>query len=184
MRRGHADHAAIDNKDHAPKGATHANAAPSNRLEDRADVGRGAPDYPEDLTGRRFPLQRAAHLRMRLGQRLIFLPHLLKQPRVLDGDDGLVGEGLEKLDLASRNEAELRSSERDCSDWEAIAHHRDGQRASIACGTRLWHQVQSPDQHGYPVSVRRRRTGRPARRDYPDWAAWGTPDERHRLPRE
>ena len=28
--------------------------------------------------------------------------HLLEQPRVLDGDDGLVGEGLEQLDLRCR----------------------------------------------------------------------------------
>ena len=28
--------------------------------------------------------------------------HLLEQPRVLDGDDGLVGEGLDQLDLPCR----------------------------------------------------------------------------------
>ncbi len=37
-------------------------------------------------------------------QRLLQLPrprlHLLEQSRVLDGDDGLVGEGLEEFDLA------------------------------------------------------------------------------------
>jgi hypothetical protein len=84
MRRGQADHAAIDDEDHAPKSATDANAAPGDRLEDRVDVGWGATDHAEDLTGRSFPLQRPAHLCMRLGQRMILLLQLLEQPRVLE----------------------------------------------------------------------------------------------------
>ena len=44
------------------------------------------------LGGRRLLLQRLLQLAC---ARLL----LLEQPRVLDGDDGLVGEGLEQLDL-------------------------------------------------------------------------------------
>ena len=46
----------------------------------------------EHLAGRGLVLERLGQLaRARL--------HLLEQPRVLDGDHGLVGEGLEQLDL-------------------------------------------------------------------------------------
>ena len=45
-------------------------------------------DDAQDLAGRRLLLQR-------LGEFAVARLQLLEQPRVLDGDDGLVGEGLE-----------------------------------------------------------------------------------------
>src|SRR5215510_13248486 len=38
--------------------------------------------------------------------------HLLEQPRVLDGDGGLVGEGLEQFDLSVGKRAHLGASDR------------------------------------------------------------------------
>ena len=52
----------------------------------------GERDDPEDLAGRRLLLQR-------LGELPIALLEFVEQPGVLDGDDGLIGEGLEQLDL-------------------------------------------------------------------------------------
>src|SRR5262249_15643996 len=110
MGRGHADHAAIDDEDHAPKGATDADAAPGDRLEDRLDVGGGASDHAQDLTAGSLPLQRGPHLPIPLRPRVILLLHLLEQPRVLDGDDGLIGEGLEEFDLSVGERAYLCAS--------------------------------------------------------------------------
>ena len=44
-------------------------------------------------------LGRGGLLLQRFGELALARLHLLEQPRVLDGDDGLVGEGLEQLDL-------------------------------------------------------------------------------------
>ena len=53
------------------------------------------------LGGRRLLLQRLVEVaRARL--------HLVEQPRVLDRDDGLVGESLEQRDLARRRTATRR----------------------------------------------------------------------------
>src|SRR5262245_23221519 len=53
-------------------------------------------EYRLQLTGRRT--DDAQHLGRR---RLLLkrLPQLIEQPRVLDGDDGLVGEGFDQFDL-------------------------------------------------------------------------------------
>jgi hypothetical protein len=54
-------------------------------VENRLDVGRRAADHPQDLSRRRLLFEG--------------LFRLVEQAHVLDGDDGLVGEGLEHLDL-------------------------------------------------------------------------------------
>src|SRR5262245_66452742 len=69
MGRGEANHAAIDDEDHAPEGVTDVDAASGDRLEDWLDVCRGASDHAEDLTSCSLPLERAAHLCMCLRQR-------------------------------------------------------------------------------------------------------------------
>ena len=71
-------------------------AQPSGALdegaEDRLQVDRRARDDPQDLGRRRLLLQR-------LGRVAVALLQLLEQAGVLDGDDGLVGERLQQLDL-------------------------------------------------------------------------------------
>ena len=52
--------------------------------------------------------------------------HLLEQTRVLDGDNGLVGEGLEQLDLPIGKWARLLAADIDGADRFAIAQHRHG----------------------------------------------------------
>ena len=62
------------------------------RVEDRLEVEGGPPDHLEQLAGRRLLLERDPQLavaRLQLGE----------QAHVLDGDDGLVGEGLQEVDL-------------------------------------------------------------------------------------
>ena len=65
--------------------------AAHDRLEHRLHVRRRARNHLENISGRGLPLQR-------------FLG-LVKQPRVLDRDHGLVGEGLEKLHVMTRKRA-------------------------------------------------------------------------------
>src|SRR5713101_7952319 len=70
-----------------------------DRVEDRLDVGRRLADDPQDLARRRLLLEGLADLGVRLSERPVLLLKLREQPDVLDGDNGLVGEGLEQGDL-------------------------------------------------------------------------------------
>jgi hypothetical protein len=54
-------------------------------IEDWLNIGRGTTDNAEDFAGGRLALER--------------LLRLVEQPNILDGDDRLVGEGLEKVNL-------------------------------------------------------------------------------------
>ena len=64
-----------------------------DRVEDRLHVGRRAGDHAQDLAGRRLLLEG-------LGEVGVLGLQLGEQPRVLDGDGRLVGEGLHQGDLA------------------------------------------------------------------------------------
>ena len=50
---------------------------------------------------------------------------LAEQPDVLDGDDGLVGERLDQLDLLVRERPGLRPGDHDDADGRAVAQDRD-----------------------------------------------------------
>ena len=68
----------------------------ADRREHLLQVGRGRCDDAQDVGGGRLLLQC-------LGQLGVALLQFLEQPRVLDGDDGLVREGLQQCDLLSVN---------------------------------------------------------------------------------
>src|SRR5215831_13802945 len=67
--------------------------APGDRVEHGLDVGRRTRDYAQYLGG--CCLIFKGFLQLALTRLLGF-----EQPRVLDGDDGLVGEGVDEFDLA------------------------------------------------------------------------------------
>ena len=75
---------------------TPAHAFSAIGVEHRLDVGRRARDHPQDLGRRRLLLQRLGQLGGSA------LSELREQTDVLDGDHGLVGEGLEERDLLGR----------------------------------------------------------------------------------
>ena len=54
-------------------------------------------------------------------------PELAEEPRVLDGDHGLVREGLEQLDLGWRESTGFGALDGDGADGLAIAHDRSRQ---------------------------------------------------------
>ncbi len=70
-------------------------------VEHGLDVGRRARDDAQDLAGRRLLLQG-------LGEVAITGLQLREEAHVLDGDDGLVGEGLEEGDLGAGERARRR----------------------------------------------------------------------------
>ena len=73
-------------------------------VEHRLHVRRRAADDAEHLGRRRLMLQRLAQFRVALAE-------FLEQAHVLDGDDGLGGEGFEQLDLFVRERTNFRVGE-------------------------------------------------------------------------
>ena len=101
--------------------------AVGDRVEHRLHVGRRAADDAQDLRRRRLLLQR-------LGDLGVARLQLLEQPHVLDRDHGLVGEGLQQLDLLVGERAHFRSANSDGADGSTLAQHRHRERrAPTAC---------------------------------------------------
>ena len=57
---------------------------------------------------------------------------LAKQPRVLDGDDGLSGEVLDQLDLLVRERLNHRPCEHERTNWNTVSQQRDTEIAAVA----------------------------------------------------
>ena len=83
--RHDSKHITIDATDHASVASHKPRGVLGDGIQHRLNIRRRAGDHAQDLARRRLLLQR-------------FL-EFLEQPHVLDGDDRLVGEGLEQLDL-------------------------------------------------------------------------------------
>ncbi len=107
VRRQPPDEAAFGAADHRVIGVGEARGACHHGVHHRLEVGGGAGDHAQDLTRRCLLLQR--------------LLRLIEQPHVLDGDDRLVGEGLEQADLLIRERDRLGPSELDGADRDAFA---------------------------------------------------------------
>ncbi len=94
-------------------------------VEDRSVVGRRAADGAQDVAGRGLALERMAEL---VGAGL----EGLEQAHVVDGDNGLVGEGREQRDLALVKGPHFATVDRDLADALAALHHRDEKRGPNA----------------------------------------------------
>ena len=112
-----ADHlVVVDDEDAQLVGGEQLLAAVEDLLEHRRRVRHRAADHAQHLG-------RGAQLVERL-------LGLVEQPRVLDRDHGLVGEGPQQVDLGSaRTAAPDRAADDDDADRLALAHHRHGQHA-------------------------------------------------------
>jgi len=71
----------------------------------------------------------------RFGQIVGALAQFVQQARILDGDDGLIGEGLEQVDLSLGEELCLGSAQRDHSNCDAFSHQRNEQAGAEAQAT-------------------------------------------------
>jgi hypothetical protein len=67
---------------------------------------------------------------------VILLLELREEADVLDGDDGLLGEDLQELDLSVWEQPGLGAGDRNRPDREAVSQHRDACGAPIAAGRR------------------------------------------------
>src|SRR6266545_7005260 len=103
----------VEAVDETAFGLTQPDRVLGQRLEDRPEVEGGPADHLEDLAGRRLLLERDPQLAVPRLQ-------LREQADVLDGDDGLVREGLHELDLRSREGLHFASAASDRADRHAI----------------------------------------------------------------
>jgi hypothetical protein len=104
------------------KGTKAGSAKPRCSFEDRVEhrlqvAGRIVDDF-QDLRHRGLARQR--------------LLGLVEQPRVLDGDDGLVGEGLQEMDRLVVERSSFAARDADRADRNAIAQHRHDEQAAPA----------------------------------------------------
>ena len=82
--------------------SAHPCSAFADRVEDGLHVGGGPADDAEHFGRGGLVLQR-------LPQGAIALLELVEQPHVFDGDDGLIREGLDELDLALGKGCDLQA---------------------------------------------------------------------------
>ena len=119
---GDVDQFPVEPEDRTEAGVAQPRGVLDDGVEDRLDVGRRARDDPQDLGRRRLLLQR--------------LFRLVEQPHVLDGDDRLVGEGLEELDLLVGERPHLGPPDGDRPDGLGPAEQRNGEHCPETVGPR------------------------------------------------
>src|SRR5262249_57999613 len=95
-----------------------------HRPEHRLQLTRRTADDLKNLGGRSL-------LRQRLAQIICTLPQLVEEPRVLDGDDGLRGEVLDKLDLLVGEGLDFLTEHIDRANQPTGLDHRNGQYGPI-----------------------------------------------------
>ena len=95
-----------------------------HRVEHGLQVEGGTADHLQHLARRRLPGEH-------VGQIAVPRFELLEQADVLDGDDGLVGEGLQQLDLAVGEGPGLGARHPDDADGSAFPQHGYGEAASV-----------------------------------------------------
>src|SRR5262245_64805993 len=94
-----------------------------DRLKYWLSIGWGLRDHPQDLAGGRLLLER-------LGEVGVLGLQLGEQPRVLDGDGRLVGEGLGQRDLAVAERSHFVPVDEDDAEELGRAEHRDRENGS------------------------------------------------------
>jgi hypothetical protein len=123
--RNRSQHVPVDDEERATLRAADLDAAPGDRVEDWLGVHRRGPDDPQNLASRGLLIQG-------LGQFAIARLQLPEQPHVLNGDDGLVGEGLQQLHFRVQESAGLLTRHEDGTHGLALSQHRDHDDASEA----------------------------------------------------
>jgi len=111
-------------KDNAEFGIAEPRRVLEHRLKNRLERARRTADQLEHL--RRGGLVFQSLLQLPCSRLLSF-----EQPRILDGDDGLVGERLKQRDLPIGKRTNLGASDRYCTDCFASAHKRDGKNGAM-----------------------------------------------------
>ena len=116
--RGEMDVAIEEAEDGSGEPAEQPLGAARDCFEYRHCVRRRSGNDFQDVSGGGLALQR--------------LLRLLEQPRVLDGDDGLVGEGLQQLNVMRDECTGLGAGDADLPYRHALVHQRCEQHAAVA----------------------------------------------------
>src|SRR3990172_3784784 len=114
----------VEAKDHCVSRSTQARGILGYSIHHRLEVGRRAGDDVQDVAGGGLLLQR-------LGQVVVATFQLPEQPHVLDGDDGLIGKGLEQLELLVRERPDLRPEQENRPDWRTLAEQGGGDDGAV-----------------------------------------------------
>src|SRR5262249_24419141 len=97
---------------------------PGDGLEDRLNVGRRARNDAEDFARSSLLIECLGYLRVGGREGTILFLQLREEAHVLDGDDGLVGEGAKQLDLLLAEHAGLRPTDKESTDGAILSEHR------------------------------------------------------------
>ena len=116
------DNVAIEDGDNADLCVTQLLRTLSDEIEDRHCVGRRSTYYVQHVSSRGLPLQR--------------LLRLVEQPHVLDGDHGLIGEGLQQGNLFVAERMYFGAAEQNRSDALALAQQGNTQISASAGAAR------------------------------------------------
>src|SRR5262249_58388337 len=127
--RGQSLQLAVLSVDAATYGPTQPRRVLDQRLEYGPKIEGRSADQLQHLGGRRLLFQRLRDLSMCGRERFVLLFQFLEQPHVLDGNDGLVPEGLEQRDLLVGKGTRLRLVGVERAAVGAIAQHWGGQNA-------------------------------------------------------
>ena len=152
---GHLQACPVQVENFCVVGSAEARGALDHRVQHRLDIRRRGADYPQDLGRRGLLLQG-------LGEVGVPSLQLGEQPRVLDGDHGLVGEGGDEVDLLVGERADLRPAHEEQSDQIVLPQHGDGQHGAVAADPlRLWYSHSGSARASMMWTVRRSRAARP-----------------------
>src|SRR5215471_2029144 len=126
LKSNEVDEFAVEPEYGAQPGIAEAQRTCRDAVEYRLYVCRRAADHSQDIAGRGLLLQRLAHLSMGFRERLVLLLQFSEQPHVLNGNDRLIGEGLEQGDLLVGEWTEPQPRDPDRANGATLMQERDG----------------------------------------------------------
>ena len=110
-----------------PLSASHSLAAEATNVASTDKVERRPADDFEHFGGRRLLLQGFGEIGCALGEVGRALAQFAQQPRVLNGDDGLISKGRHQLDLTGSKRTHRVSYQCNYTDWCSISQKRNAQ---------------------------------------------------------
>ena len=148
--RHHAQVLPFETGDTRIRRPAHSRGALGDDVHHGLEVGRRARDDPQDPGRGGLLLER--------------LFRLVEQADVLDGDDGLVGEGLKERDVVVRERLGLASADADHSERPVFPEYRDKRLAAVAhdpgytppvfCRSEIARDIIDLDAHALPGRLR------------------------------
>src|SRR5262245_1915200 len=127
-----AQHVAVYAQNDSVESVAQVCSALRNRVKDGLNIGRRPAEDTQHLCRCSLVFERLLQLSGAGLQLILPRLHFLKQPRVLDGHDGLIGEGLYKLDLLDCKWLRRRSTDGHGPDAASLSEQRDAELRAVA----------------------------------------------------